>query len=94
MAKEPKLTPRNAASGRFIVAKHGKAKPHTTIKETPGAGGGAYRSAVSGRYVTAGKANDGVRVLAPKVKATSFTKDEIRSTIRSLKGASGTGKRK
>jgi hypothetical protein len=52
---------RSAISGRFVTAKHGKASPRTTVRETLGGGssGGNYRSAISGRFVTAkhGKAN-------------------------------------
>lgn len=46
---------RSAISGRYVTAKHGKASPHTTLKESGGASGstgGAYRSAISGRFVT------------------------------------------
>ena len=53
---------RSTASGRYVTAKHGKASPHTTVKEGPGPKGSSgdhYRSASSGRYVTTkhGKAN-------------------------------------
>jgi hypothetical protein len=52
---------RSAISGRFVTAKHGKASPRTTLRETLGGGssGGHYRSAISGRFVTAkhGKAS-------------------------------------
>lgn len=47
---------RSAGSGRFVTAKHGKASPRTTVRESPGKSGGtggAYRSAISGRFVTA-----------------------------------------
>lgn len=46
---------RSAISGRYVTANHGKASPHTTVRETAGKGGtsgGQYRSAISGRYVT------------------------------------------
>lgn len=45
---------RSAISGRFVTAKHGKASPRTTVRESAGGGssGGHYRSAISGRYVT------------------------------------------
>jgi len=52
---------RSAISGRFVTAKHGRASPRTTLRETLGGGssGGHYRSAISGRFVTAkhGKAS-------------------------------------
>lgn len=46
---------RSAISGRFVTAKHGKASPRTTVRETLGGGSssGHYRSAISGRFVTA-----------------------------------------
>lgn len=47
---------RSAISGRYVTAKHGKASPRTTVKESggkSGSTGGAYRSAISGRFVTA-----------------------------------------
>ena len=45
---------RSAISGRYVTAKHGKASPRTTVRESAGGGssGGHYRSAISGRYVT------------------------------------------
>lgn len=46
---------RSAVSGRYVTAKHGKASPHTTVRESAGASGSSgshYRSAISGRYVT------------------------------------------
>lgn len=45
---------RSAISGRFVTAKHGKASPRTTVRDSVGSGssGGHYRSANSGRYVT------------------------------------------
>ena len=46
---------RSAISGRYVTARHGKASPHTTVREGAGSGkssGGHYRSAISGRYVT------------------------------------------
>jgi hypothetical protein len=45
---------RSAISGRFVTAKHGKASPRTTVRDSVGGGssGGHYRSAISGRYVT------------------------------------------
>ena len=45
---------RSAKSGRFVTAKHGKASPSTTVRESRGAGsaGGSYRSAKTGRFVT------------------------------------------
>ena len=46
---------RSAISGRFVTAKHGKASPRTTVRESSsksGSTGGAYRSAISGRFVT------------------------------------------
>lgn len=46
---------RSAISGRYVTAKHGAARPRTTVHESPGSGGGSglqYRSAISGRYVT------------------------------------------
>ncbi len=46
---------RSAISGRYVTAKHGKASPRTTVKESTGASKGSgvhYRSAISGRYVT------------------------------------------
>lgn len=46
---------RSTISGRYVTAKHGKASPHTTVKEAPGpkgSSGGHHRSAISGRYVT------------------------------------------
>ncbi len=53
---------RSAISGRYVTAKHGKASPHTTVRESSGSSGSSgahYRSAISGRYVTTahGKAN-------------------------------------
>lgn len=53
---------RSTVSGRYVTAKHGKASPHTTVKEAPGpkgSSGNHYRSASSGRYVTTkhGRAN-------------------------------------
>lgn len=58
---------RSAISGRYVTAKHGKASPRTTVKESGGASGstgGAYRSAISGRFVTAkhGKASPNTTV--------------------------------
>lgn len=48
---------RSAISGRYVTARHGKASPHTTVKEIPGGGStGSARSAVSGRFVTEGYA--------------------------------------
>lgn len=47
---------RSAISGRYVTAKHGKASPRTTVRESggkSGSTGGAYRSAISGRFVTA-----------------------------------------
>ena len=46
---------RSARTGRYVTAKHGKARPRTTVRETPGKSGSSgprYRSAISGRYVT------------------------------------------
>ncbi len=46
---------RSAISGRYVTASHGRASPHTTVRESAGASGtsgGHYRSAISGRYVT------------------------------------------
>lgn len=45
---------RSAISGQFVTAKHGKARPRTTVQEARGGGstGGTYRSAISGRFVT------------------------------------------
>jgi hypothetical protein len=46
---------RSAISGRYVTAKHGKASPRTTVRESPGpskSSGGSYRSAITGRYVT------------------------------------------
>lgn len=46
---------RSAISGRYLTAKHGKASPHTTVRESTGPSGSSgphYRSAISGRYVT------------------------------------------
>lgn len=45
---------RSAISGRYVTAAHGRRSPHTTVRESHGAGssGGTYRSAISGRYVT------------------------------------------
>jgi hypothetical protein len=46
---------RSAISGRYVTAKHGKASPRTTVRESAGSSGGSggrYRSAISGRYVT------------------------------------------
>lgn len=46
---------RSAISGRYVTAKHGKASPHTTVRESAGASGSSgphFRSAISGRYVT------------------------------------------
>ncbi|MDH2131927.1 hypothetical protein N5J77_12405 [Sphingobium yanoikuyae] len=46
---------RSAISGRYVTAKHGKASPHTTVRESAGRSGSSgphYRSAISGRYVT------------------------------------------
>jgi len=52
---------RSAISGRFVTSAHGKASPHTTVRESSsgGSSGGHYRSAISGRYVTSahGKAS-------------------------------------
>lgn len=53
---------RSAISGRFVTSRHGKASPHTTVRESAGkygSTGGSYRSAISGRFVTAkhGKAS-------------------------------------
>lgn len=48
---------RSAISGRFVTTGHGKASPHTTVRESSGSGGSSgahYRSAISGRYVTTG----------------------------------------
>lgn len=58
---------RSAISGRYITAKHGKASPRTTVKESggkSGSTGGSYRSAISGRFVTAkhGKASPNTTV--------------------------------
>lgn len=46
---------RSAISGRYVTARHGKASPQTTVRESPGPSkstGGTYRSAISGRFVT------------------------------------------
>ncbi len=46
---------RSVISGRYVTAKHGKASPHTTVNEAPGAKGSSgphFRSAVTGQYVT------------------------------------------
>lgn len=46
---------RSAISGRFVTSAHGKASPHTTVRESSGPSGSLgphYRSAISGRYVT------------------------------------------
>lgn len=45
---------RSAISGQFVTSAHGKASPHTTVRESnsSGSSGGHYRSAISGRYVT------------------------------------------
>jgi len=46
---------RSAISGRFVTARHGKASPRTTVRESSGKSGSSgphYRSAISGRYVT------------------------------------------
>ncbi|MGR6331432.1 hypothetical protein ACU5AX_20415 [Sphingomonas sp. XXL09] len=45
---------RSAISGRFVTSAHGKASPHTTVRESNsgGSSGSHYRSAISGRYVT------------------------------------------
>ena len=46
---------RSAISGRYVTAKHGKASPRTTVRESAGPSGSSgthYRSAISGRYVT------------------------------------------
>lgn len=44
---------RSAISGRYVTAKHGKATPRTTVKESKGGGStGSHRSAVTGRFVT------------------------------------------
>lgn len=45
---------RSAISGRYVTTQHGKASPHTTVREPSGPSGSSgerYRSAVSGRYV-------------------------------------------
>ena len=45
---------RSAISGRYVTAKHGKASPHTTVRETKGGGStGSARSAISGKFVSA-----------------------------------------
>lgn len=46
---------RSAISGRYVTAKHGKASPHTTVRESAASGGGNgshYRSAITGQFVT------------------------------------------
>ena len=46
---------RSAISGRYVTAKHGKANPTKTVRESAGPSGNSgshYRSAISGRYVT------------------------------------------
>jgi hypothetical protein len=46
---------RSAISGRYVTAKHGKASPNTTVRESAGSSGSSgahFRSAISGRYVT------------------------------------------
>lgn len=44
---------RSAISGRYVTAKHGKASPNTTVRETRGGGStGSARSAVSGKFVS------------------------------------------
>lgn len=53
---------RSAISGRYVTSAHGRASPHTTVRESSGSGassGAHYRSAISGRYVTSahGKAS-------------------------------------
>lgn len=58
---------RSAGSGRFVTAKHGKASPRTTVRESAGKSGSSgphYRSAISGRYVTSkhGKSSPGTTV--------------------------------
>jgi len=50
---------RSARTGRFVTTKHAKASPRTTTTERVGGSGGggeAYRSAITGRYVTEGTA--------------------------------------
>lgn len=58
---------RSAISGRYVTASHGRASPHTSVRESAGASGtsgGHYRSAISGRYVTTahGKASPNTTV--------------------------------
>lgn len=58
---------RSAKSGRFVTAKHGKASPRTTVRESAGKSGstgGRFRSAISGRFVTTkhGKASPSTTV--------------------------------
>lgn len=46
---------RSAISGRYVTTAHGKASPHTTVREAGGVSGSSgerYRGAISGRYVT------------------------------------------
>lgn len=55
MAKRGGGSYRSAISGRFVTAKHGKASPRTTVRESAGKSGSSgphFRSAISGRYVT------------------------------------------
>lgn len=51
---------RSAISGRYVTAKHAKASPKTTVRESSGPSGSSgthYRSAISGRYVTTAHGN-------------------------------------
>ena len=44
---------RSAISGRYVTARHGKASPNTTVRETTGGGStGSARSAVTGKFVS------------------------------------------
>ena len=49
------------------------------------------KNASSGRYKVLGTLSDGVKILAPKSKPTSFTTKEIKATIQELRRNSKIG---
>jgi hypothetical protein len=52
----------------------------------PTASGRSSKTRPAGQYKAAGKLADGVIILAPKSKPKHFTSEEIKSTIRKLRG--------
>lgn len=55
---------RSANSGRYVTPAYGRSHPRTTVHEAPGRSGsvnGALRSAITGRFVKAGRPSNTTR---------------------------------